>query len=166
MKLKLEYTKQNIITGLLIYGIGDSVASLLTGDFLITRLLGMILIGGTVYAFEIPNFFKWINIKIPETDKSFKALLSRALLASAYFNPLWVTRHLFFLKVISLDTEGINSSLWGIGWDSFVGSIPISIVGNYVIQNKISNKRRFLSSCIFSAFMAVYYAMSELLFAN
>jgi len=47
---------------------------------------------------------------------------------------------------------------------SFVANIPISFVANYLIQNKFKLPWRFMASAIFSALMAIYYAMSETIF--
>ena len=56
----LQYTKANILRGALIYSAGDMVASILLDEFTLYRLIGMMLLGATVYAFEIPNYFQWI----------------------------------------------------------------------------------------------------------
>ena len=59
----LKYTKSNILKGALIYSVGDAIAALLLNEFSIYRTLGMILVGATIYAFEIPNYFTWIDRK-------------------------------------------------------------------------------------------------------
>ncbi len=158
------YTKKNIIKGAIIYSLGDAVASLFLHEFSITRLLGMLFIGATVYAFEIPNVFIWIDKKT-ENLKGVKKTLTKTLLAILYFNPFWIARHLFFIKLFSLQTEQINSSLLQIAWWSFLFNIPISFTANYLIQNKIKLENRFLASAIFSGLMAIYYALSETIFS-
>ena len=42
--------------------------------------------------------------------------------------------------------------------------IPVSLIANYLIQNKVRLDWRFISSALFSALMAVYYALSETIF--
>ncbi len=160
----MKYTKSNIINGAIIYATGDTIASILLNEFLWSRLLGMVLIGATFYAFEIPNYFKWIDEK---TKKSvgIKQTLSKTILAITYFNPLWIARHLFFIKLFSMNFENIQLDIFTIALWSFIINIPISFIANYIIQNKIKLNWRFLASAVFSAIMAIYYAMSETLFS-
>jgi hypothetical protein len=124
----------------------------------------MIVVGATVYAFEIPNYFDWI-VKKTEHLKGIKATLSKTALAMLYFNPLWIARHLLFIKLFSGQFEAIGWNILVIAFWSFLANILISFIGNYVIQNRFKLKWRFLGSAIFSAIMAIYYALSETLFS-
>jgi len=58
----------------------------------------------------------------------------------------------------------LSWSLIRIGSLSFLVNIPLSIIANYVIQNKIRLRWRFFSSAVFSALMAIYYALSVVFF--
>ena len=98
MTQKLQYTKANILKGAIIYSSGDLIAALILGEFSIARLLGMIVLGGTLYAFEIPNYFAWIDRKTQEFIGIKKTLVKTGL-AILYFNPLWIARHLLFIKL-------------------------------------------------------------------
>lgn len=124
----------------------------------------MVFIGATFYAFEIPNYFDWI-VKKTEHLKSLKATLTKTGLAILYFNPLWIARHLLCIKLFSGQIEAIGFNLLAIAFWSFVVNIPISFIANYVIQNRFKLKLRFLGSALFSAIMAIYYALSETLFS-
>jgi hypothetical protein len=155
----LQYTWKNIIRGAIIYSSGDTIAALLLHEFSLNRLLGMVLIGATVYAFEIPNYFNWIDKKTAD-DKGAKRWIGKTLLAILYFNPLWIARHLFFIKFFSGQFDEINMGLLRIASWSFLVNIPISFIANAIIQNKIKPSWRFMASAIFSALMAIYYAMS------
>jgi len=123
----------------------------------------MILIGATIYAFEIPNYFKWIDQKTKSLS-GVKLTLSKTTLAIAYFNPLWIWRHLVLIKLFSGDIDLININLLWIAGLSFLVNIPISFIANFIIQNKIKLNWRFLASATFSALMAIYYALSETIF--
>ena len=123
----------------------------------------MVLIGATLYAFEIPNYFNWIVKKTTKLS-GVKLTLTKTVLAIAYFNPLWIVRHLFFIKLFSGNLNGINMNLLEIAFWSFLVNIPISFIANFIIQNKIHLNWRFLASAIFSALMAIYYALSETIF--
>ena len=123
----------------------------------------MVLIGAIVYAFEIPNYFAWIDKKTISYKGKKKTLIKTGL-AIAYFNPLWIFRHLVFIKLFSGNYDQINSNLLLIAFWSFLANIPISVIANYLIQNKIRLNWRFMASAIFSALMAVYYALSETIF--
>ena len=161
--MRLKYTKANIFRGALIYSSGDLIASLLLGEFSIYRLLGMVFLGATLYAFEIPNYFAWIEIKTKELVGNRKTLVKTGL-AILYFNPLWIARHLLFIKLFSGNYNQISLNLLQIAGLSFLVNIPISFVANYLIQNKVNLDWRFLASAIFSALMAIYYALSEVIF--
>jgi len=160
----LIFTKNNILKGAVIYAAGDSIAALILNEFSLVRLLGMMFIGATLYAFEIPNYFKWIETKT-QNLKGLTYLLSKTGLAIAYFNPLWIARHLFFIKLFSGQFEALNWGLLNIALLSFAVNIPISFIANFIIQTKTPLKWRFLASAIFSALMAIYYALSETLFS-
>lgn len=121
------------------------------------------LVGATVYAFEIPNYFAWIDRRCANI-KGVKKTLAKTGLAIAYFNPLWIFRHLAFIKIFSGNFSQIDSNLLRIAVLSFLVNIPISFIANYLIQNKIKLDWRFVASAIFSALMAIYYASSESLF--
>lgn len=162
-RIKLQFTKQNIIKGALIYSAGDSIAALLLDEFSVFRLLGMILVGATIYAFEIPNYFSWIDKKTTNLS-GVKKTLAKTGLAIAYFNPIWIFRHLAFIKLFSGNFNDINFNLLQIAGISFLVNIPISFIANYSIQNKIKLDWRFIASAIFSAIMAIYYALSETIF--
>ncbi len=161
--MQLKYTKSNIIRGALIYSCGDLIAAILLGEFSMYRMLGMMLIGATIYAFEIPNYFAWIERKTRDAI-GIKKTLAKTSMAILYFNPLWIARHLLFIKLFSGNFDQINFSLLTIAGLSFLVNIPISFIANFVIQNKISLDWRFMASAIFSALMAIYYASSEMLF--
>ena len=123
----------------------------------------MILVGATIYAFEIPNYFTWIDKKTKQLS-GIKKTLTKTSLAVAYFNPLWIFRHLAFIKLFSGNFNNINFNLLEIAFLSFLVNIPISFLANYIIQNNIKLNWRFISSAIFSAIMAIYYALSETIF--
>lgn len=93
-----------------------------------------------------------------------QASLLRTGLAILYFNPLWIARHLLFIQIFSGNWGGISFNLLKLGLYSFLVNIPIAFMANYVIQNRISLKWRFLASAVFSSLMAVYYALSKVLF--
>ena len=159
----LKYTKSNIIRGALIYSSGDLIAAMLLGEFSIIRLLGMMLLGATLYAIEIPNYFAWIERRTKDII-GIKKTLTKTILAILYFNPLWIARHLLFIKLFSGNFSEIDLNLLKIAGLSFLVNIPISFIANYLIQNKVNLDWRFLASAIFSALMAIYYALSEVIF--
>jgi len=161
--LKLSYRVSDVLRGLLIYSTGDSIASILLSEFSLLRTLGMMLIGGTVYAFEIPNYFRWIDSKTAGVT-GLRGSLSKAGLAILYFNPLWISRHLLFIQILSGRWDCINWNLLSLGLYSFAANVPVAFTANYVIQNKISLEWRFFSSAVFSSIMAIYYALSQVIF--
>lgn len=164
MKLKPLYSKKDILSGIIVYPVGDFIASVILNEFSITRFIGMAVVGGLIYSLEIPKYFKWIDNHFDST-KNEKNKIYRMMLALVYFNPLWVARHLIFIDIFSGKFGAISFSLLYVGSISFLWNIPVSIIANYVIQNKIPYKWRFLSSAVFSGIMACYYALSRVLFS-
>lgn len=158
-----RYTLRSVLHGATIYAAGDTVASLLLGEFTLVRMLGMILVGATFYAFEIPRYFSWIDRTV-KTDISWLRACQRISLALAYFNPLWIARHLAFIQLFSGRFHAIGYKTLKIGTISWAANIPILILGNYIIQMVLPLRWRFFGSALFSACLAVYYAFCEMLF--
>jgi hypothetical protein len=152
-----------MLRGLLIYSTGDTVASLILSQFSLTRMLGIMLVGATVYAFEIPRYFRWIDLKTRGL-RGLKGSLSRTGLAILYFNPLWIARHLLFIALFSGRIDTIDWGLMRIAVCSFSVNIPVTLVVNFMIQNRVPFRWRFFASAVFSSLMAVYYAMSQVIF--
>lgn len=154
---KSAYSRAEVWRGSVVYALGDALAAWITGEFSLSRLVGMGLVGGTVYAYEIPHYFRWIEQRVATRRHP---QFTRTLLALLYFNPLWIARHLFFIRLFSGDWPGLSGRLLFIGCESFVFNIPLAFAANYVIQNKLPLTWRFTGSAVFSGFMAVYYALS------
>jgi hypothetical protein len=161
--LKLHYAGKDILRGALIYVFGDTLASLILHEFMWSRFLGIMLIGATFYAIEIPNYFRWIDSKVIRLV-GLRQSLVKAGLAILYFNPLWIARHLLFILLFSGQLHTVTWDILRIATWSVLVNIPLSLIANYLIQNKITLKYRFMSSAVFSAFMAVWYAVSKALF--
>lgn len=161
--MTLEYKWSNIIRGGLIYATGDTIAALISDQFSVQRMIGILMIGATIYALEIPNYFKWIDKKT-QGKTGLKNSLYRSVLAMLYFNPLWIARHVLFIKLITGNFDQIGWGLITTGTLSFVVNIPVSLAANYLIQNKIALEHRFLASAIFSGLMAIYYSLSDVWF--
>jgi hypothetical protein len=148
-----------------IYAAGDAVAALILSQFSVPRLLGMMLVGATVYALEIPNWFAWIDRTVTATDPLRRAA-ARTGLAMLYFNPLWISRHLLFVALASGDLAAVSPDLLRVGAVSWLAGVPLSIAGNYVIQVRLPLKHRFAGSAIFSGLLAIYYSLSAVLFGG
>ncbi len=153
----------DMLRGLLIYSTGDTVASVILSQFSLTRMLGIMLVGATVYAFEIPRYFKWIDAKTKGLS-GLNGSLSRTGLAILYFNPLWIARHLIFIALFSGRIGTVDWGLMRTAVCSFSVNIPVALVANFLIQNRVPLKWRFFASAVFSSLMAVYYAMSQAIF--
>lgn len=155
-------TAKDAFYGGLIYCAGDTIATIISSTFYYPRMLGILLLGATLYAMEIPTYFRWLNRHF---DKSgYLNPFKRMFMAVAFFNPLWTARHLLFIKLLSGQPQNISMNLLTIASLSFVYSLPTALPVNYMIQNSIPLSWRFIASSIFSAFMAIYFSMSEVLF--
>ena len=154
--------KINIIRGAIVYSVFDAIAALMLGQFSWIRFFGIMIIGATIYTFEIPNYFVWIEQKCQKFS-GHKQKIIKTLYALLFFNPLWIARHLLFIDLLTLGNSSF--SILMIALKSFVVNIPISLFANYFIQNKLNLGYRYLASALFSGLMAIYYAYSKTLFA-
>ncbi len=150
-------TPANALRGGLTYGVGDTTAALLLDEFSWGRLLGIVAVGATLYAWEVPVAFRWIARVVH--GKPYRAMRS-VLLAMAYFNPLWIARHLAIILLLSGQGATIGAGLLLTAGKAFLGNLPLPLAANYVIHNKVPSHHRFLASSCFSALMVVYYALS------
>jgi len=157
------YSAANALRGLLIYGCGDSAAALILGEFGLWRMLGMALVGATLYALEVPNWFHWID-RNARKGGGWATSVRRTVWALAYFNPLWIARHLLFIALCRGAWSSIGWELLKLGAWSFLVNIPIALVANWLIQNQVPFRWRFTARALFSAAMAVYYALAQVLF--
>ncbi len=119
-------------------------------------------LGGLIYSFEIPFVLKWLNKKFNRDD--FKTKWLSALLFTLYFNPLWIARHLLILNLFKGNYDQISWQLLEIGFSSFIFSFLFTLPANYIIINKIPQKFKFPVTAAFSSSMAIYYALSEVIF--
>jgi hypothetical protein len=147
----------------MIYMCGDTIASLISGDAMILRVLGMFGVGSTLYAFEIRKYFSWIEHRVKELG-GLKRTMLKTFMALMYFNPLWIFRHLCFVYLFSGNWSLISIALLKSASIAFIFNIPISIMANYIIQNRIPLDYRFWASAVFSGLMAIYYSMSSIWF--
>lgn len=178
----------DMVRGFLVYSLGDLIAQIILKQTSITRTVGIGLIGATIYALEIPLWFRIIeNTFCRATDKiracrlfkepnqNNQCLLNhkgRTLMALTYFNPLWIARHMFFIGLLNAISQGIAFSsplhtylsLLGIACKSFIINIPIAVIGNYFVQNKLSMKYRLTGSAVLSSICALWYALSKVIF--
>lgn len=90
--------------------------------------------------------------------------MKRALCAQAFFNPLWIARHVALLRLFAGRAADIDADLLLLGLASFLHALPIALLINYGIQNVLPLSWRFAVSALFSSAMAIYYALSEVLF--
>lgn len=150
------------LRGGLIYASGDSIATLITGDFLAQRALGVFTLGASLYAAEISAYFGWLDRRFG--GPGLGNALKKAALAQAFFNPVWIARHLAFLKLCSARWADIDWRLLSLGMESFLHILPIGLLVNFLIQNSVPLHWRFLASASYSALTAVYLALSEVLF--
>jgi len=155
-------TWRNAWMGGVVYAAGDTFATFLTDEFLYQRLVGMLLLGGTLYAWEIPTYFHYLDRRIQ--GKSLSSSLKRMLFSALFFNPVWIARHLVFIECFAGKWQAIDIGTLLIATHSFVYALPVALLVNYMIQNKTPLGWRYVASSAFSAFMAVYFALSEVLF--
>ena len=153
--------KINVIRGAIVYSFFDALAALFLDQFSWFRFFGIMMVGATIYSFEIPNYFKWIELRCAKYH-GYKQQLRKTLYAVIYFNPLWIARHLLIIDLLTFGASSVSVLI--IAFKSFMVNIPIAIIVNFAIQNKVELKHRYIASALFSGVMAIYYALSKTLF--
>lgn len=157
-------TVQDAITGAVLFAAGDSIACLLTGDFLYPRMLGMLVLGGSLYAWEIPAYFQHLQHRF--NKQGYASAFKRTIAAALFFNPLWIARHLVFIKIFAGEWRMVSVDVIGLATQSFIYCFPVSLLANYMILNVVASRWRFLYSSIYSALTVIYYALSQVIFAT
>lgn len=157
-------TLRDAMTGAVLFATGDSIGTLLTGDFLYQRMLAMLVLGGSLYAWEIPSYFHFLQRRF--NQPGLLNALKRTLSATLFFNPLWIARHMVFIKVFAGEWTAVSADILGLATQSFLYCFPVSLLANYMILNVVSSRWRFFSSSIFSALTVIYFALSEVIFVS
>lgn len=155
---------QDAVTGATLFALGDSIGTLISGDYLYQRMLGMMVLGGTLYAWEIPNYFQHLQRRF--NKPGYLNAFQRALAAGLFFNPLWIARHMLFIILFTGQWQTLSFDILVIASWAFIYGFPFSFLVNYMIQNVITMRWRFLVSSLYSAITVVYYALLEYLFAS
>ena len=162
--MKLIFNKKDILWGGIILAVSDGLAAYLTQGFSWTRFFGLLIIGSTLYAVEIPTFFAWIENYTKTHFTGLKSKIIKAVAVVIFFNPLWLFRHFAFIDIFTGHFDLINCHLLQTASLSYLVNIPMSLIGNYIIQNVISLDWRFIASSIYSAIMIIYFALSQVYF--
>lgn len=162
--MKFVYNKKDILWGGIILAVSDGLAAYLTGGFSWIRFIGLLIIGSTLYAIEIPTFFSWLENYAKSKFTGIKRKLIKTIAVVIFFNPLWLFRHFAFIDILTGQTELINYHLLQTASISYIINVPLSLIGNFIIQNIIPLEWRFLSSSIYSAIMIMYFALSQVYF--
>lgn len=164
----------DVLVGWTVYPAGDLIAQLITGQFQPVRVLVIALAGGLLYRYEVPWWFAKLDRQRFESRGFLRFFLradghlnwlGRTVGAILYFNPLWIARHMLLIRLgsdpASLQNFGpVLANTLVVATKSFFVNLPISFIGNYVIQMKIPLKWRFLASSIFSGILAAAYALA------
>lgn len=153
---------QDALTGGILFALGDSLGALIGGEFLVQRMLGMIILGGTLYAWEIPNYFQHLARRFNQAG--YLNALQRTLASGLFFNPLWIARHMLFIQIFAGQWQTISADIFIVASWAFIYGFPFSLLFNYLLQNVISMRWRFLSSSIYSALTVIYYALLDFIF--
>lgn len=180
--------------GWVLYPLGDIVGQIIMDDVNPVRYIAVMIAGGIIYRFEIPRWFHFLDSfrlsidaghrfpplrrLVHEDDTGLRLnWLGKTLGAALYFNPLWIARHLFFIKVATLVGPDMNwytdvdyiaiiiASLKS-GTISFLTNLPIALIGNYLIQEHMNLRYRFVGSAALTTVLNAKYAIEFVLFSK
>jgi hypothetical protein len=175
----------NTVIACLLYPIGDLIGQLLLGDFNLERTICIALVGSLLYRFEVPAWFRFIDqLRVSDKNQKRFALLfsqsepdnhplnwlGRTIGSMLYFNPLWIARHVFIIYMSTHHMQLNMAPLAAVGHfiltglKAFLTNMPISIIGNYIIQQKLKPQQRFLGSATLSGIFSITYAIEYILF--
>jgi len=169
--------KARLITAL-IYPFGDLAAQFILQEFNICRVLSLTFLAFAFYQWEIPKWFKFLDdVSISQgeinvisrfliNEDSKLNWLGKTLGAMLYFNPLWIARHMFFISISKTNCFGLNSfnelilSSLTLGVKSFLVNLPVTLIGNFIVQAKLKLKYRFLGSVLLTSLLTICYALA------
>lgn len=147
----------DLISSWTLYPLADLLVQLSMHEFNAMRLVTIALAGGLVYRREIPTWFSQLDLaKLSGVGRTIGSLI--------YFNPLWIARHMLFIKIATSSWAEITSGALVLialllGIKSFLLNLPLSLAGNYIIQTKLPVDVRYLGSIVLSGLLAVIYAL-------
>lgn len=114
------------------------------------------------------NFLRLFKTLVNQKDDGLRKAgrlnwLGRTFGGMIYFNPLWIARHLFFIDLANnhfqVNLMSSAAHCLQVGLESFITNLPVTFVGNYLIQEKLPAHLRFFGSALLSTFMAALYAV-------
>lgn len=164
-----------------LYPAGDGIAQLILGEVSLTRLLALSLVGGIIYQAETPRWFRWLDqwrispataqktpwrwLTQPDETQYRLNWIGRMLGSMSLFSPPWITRHMLILKLSTTPWHHIALTstlpeLWLAACKSFLTNLPLSIVGNYIIQARLPLQYRFWGSICMSGIMGIAFALA------
>ncbi|MBI1270751.1 hypothetical protein GC174_09990 [bacterium] len=180
--------------GWVLYPLGDLFGQIIMDDVNPVRYIAVMIAGGIIYRFEIPRWFHLLDSFRLSSDTEnrypfFKKLvheddtglrfnwLGKTLGAALYFNPLWIARHLFLIKVATLvgpdmhwyagvDFVAIIIASLKSGTVSFFTNLPIALTGNYLIQERMNLRYRFVGSAALTTVLNAKYAIEFVIFSK
>ncbi len=160
----LKTSWRDVGAGGFFFAVGDSIGALFSHEFLVTRLVGMFVLGASLYAWEIPTYFNYLARRF--VQKTPINAIKRMLCSALFFNPLWIARHLLFIQFFTGQWQEVSFfSILSVATQSFIYCFPVSLMVNYFIQNRLALRWRFFASSIFSALTAIYFAILGMFFA-
>jgi hypothetical protein len=171
----------NTLISWTLFPLGDLCAQLITQEFNPYRLLALSLAGGLIYQYETTAWFELLENKcfspqelwvfpflkpaVRETTESIYQLngVGKTMGAILYFNPIWIARHMLFITLGTTPCSSLNgaivlSSLLS-GSKSFLVNLPLSLLANYILQEKIPYRYRYLGSIVLTGLFAIAYAL-------
>ncbi|MEB3286248.1 MAG: hypothetical protein VKJ04_01970 [Vampirovibrionales bacterium] len=89
----------------------------------------------------------------------------KGICSTLYFNPLWIARHMLVLELathpakIKLGLAALMAYCLLLGAKAFVINAPLSVCLNYILQNKIALRYRFIGSVFVSGFFGILYSL-------
>lgn len=166
---------RNRIVGWTIYALGDLVAQIITGDIELRRMVVLAFAGGMIYRFEVPWWFEELDsfeagplwrerFRFFFNDDGSLNALGRTLGSMLYFNPLWIARHMLFIR-LAVDPQSVAhfgrtlAEVLALGAKSFIVNLPISLIGTYNVQMHVPLSWRFVAGSGLSAVLAIAYAL-------
>jgi len=178
MRSSAGATSFNWLIGWFLYPAGDLLGQSILGHVNVYRLIAIALIGGLLYRLEVPAWFRFLDhFRIWRPDSALLRpflcsterparlnWLGRTIGAMLYFNPLWVARHLMVIMLATTSLPELNASTalaaaLSMGLKSFLTNLPLSVLGNYLVQQQVPLKYRFLASATLSGIFAAVYAI-------
>lgn len=154
--------RTNAVTSLFSYGGAALIEQAASGNDINWTFVGGMALLGSYYSQEVFSIYKFVHEHIPAD--SFKNKVKRVLVTNFTFNPLFFNpRHVALTRLIAGETFLGAGDTFIRGLGMWGAALPVTTAVDYLINNKVPMKYKFLAIEAVNLLWATYAATVSLL---